>query len=117
MNILVVAVGGAIGAVLRYGISQITPVMSFPLATFIINIVGAFIIGLVVGLAERENLPDSAVLFLKTGFCGGFTTFSTFSLESVELLSSGKYMIGGTYMVLSLACCLTGVILGKLCVK
>ena len=55
---------------------------------------------------EGSGLPDNAVLFLKTGVCGGFTTFSTFSLESLTLLEKGKWLLGGSYMVLSVVLCL-----------
>lgn len=117
MSILIVAAGGAIGAVCRYGISLIPFHFTFPLATFLTNLIGAFIIGIIVGVAEKEQASDNMILFIKTGFCGGFTTFSTFSLESVELLSGGKYLLGGGYMVASLILCILGVILGKMCVR
>ncbi len=117
MNIIFVALGGALGAVCRYLISQIPVESAFPAATFFTNILGAFVIGFIVGTAENRNLSDGLVLFLKTGFCGGFTTFSTFSLESVSLLSKGKYLTGGSYMILSLICCLCGVIAGQMCAE
>ncbi len=117
MNALLVALGGAVGAVGRYGISKIPVSQSFPWATFLTNLLGAFIIGLIVGIAERRQISDKWVLFLKTGFCGGFTTFSTFSLESVTLLENGKYGLGITYMLLSLICCVAGVMLGQLCAR
>ena len=55
---------------------------AFPLLTLLTNLAGAFVIGVIAGLAAKRNLPQNAVLFLKTGLCGGFTTFSTFSLEA-----------------------------------
>lgn len=112
MNFLFVALGGAIGASARYGLSLITVKMDFPLMTFITNLCGAFIIGLVVGFAGRKNVDSRLILFLKTGFCGGFTTFSTFSLETFNLIQAGNYLTAGIYAVLSLVLCVVGVALG-----
>lgn len=117
MNILMVALGGALGAVCRYGIGRLPFESSFPIATFITNLLGAFVIGFVAGIYEKNCISDKISLFLKTGFCGGFTTFSTFSLETVTLLSEGKYFSGGSYMVLSLTLCVVGVVLGQFCAK
>ena len=117
INIILVGIGGAIGAVFRYIISLIPFQTSFPFATFITNILGAFLIGIIAGAADRTNISPRAVLLLKTGVCGGFTTFSTFSLESWNLLSSGKIAIGAVYMALSLCCCVAGVAIGQMLVK
>lgn len=114
MNFLFVALGGALGATCRYGLSLITVKMDFPLMTFITNLLGAFIIGLIAGFAVRKNVSSGLVLFLKTGFCGGFTTFSTFSLEALTLLQKGAYLTAGLYAVLSLVLCVAGVALGML---
>ena len=82
MNFLFVALGGALGAVLRYAISLIPVKTEFPILTLVTNIVGAVAIGFIVGIvSEKENTSPNTVLFWKTGVCGGFTTFSTFSLE------------------------------------
>lgn len=113
MNIAIVAIGGALGAVCRFGISTFHFEQAFPVATFITNLIGAFLIGFVVGIAEKGDCSDRLILFMQTGFCGGFTTFSTFSLESMNLLSTGKYLIGGSYIVASLVCCIIGVALGR----
>lgn len=114
MGFLFVALGGALGAMGRYGISLIPVKTEFPLMTMITNIVGALLIGFVVGIAgERENVSAEAVLFWKTGVCGGFTTFSTFSLEAVTLMEHKAYFAGGFYMVVSCIGCVIGVIGGK----
>ena len=63
--------------------------------------------------AARGGLTDRRLLFWKTGVCGGFTTFSTFSLESLTLLERGKWLLGGSYMLLSMALCLLGAALGQ----
>ncbi len=118
MNFLYVALGGALGAVLRYLISLLPYKGSFPILTLVTNLLGAFIIGIVVGVAEENSKVNSnLILFLKTGFCGGFTTFSTFSLETFNLWNSKKYGLSATYAMLSLLLCLVGVMCGKLLVK
>lgn len=101
---LIVAAGGAIGAVFRFLMGKL-PLGSnsgFPLKTFIVNILGCFIIGLVAALALKQ-LSDSPklVLFLKVGICGGFTTFSSFALETGGLLEKGSYAIAAAYVALS----------------
>ena len=111
MNILLVGAGGAVGAVMRYLISLIPYKGAFPLLTLITNLLGAVIIGFISGIAEKKLSPR-AVLFLKTGVCGGFTTFSTFSLEAYELLSSGKTALAAVYSGLSVVLCIAGAFLG-----
>lgn len=107
-----IALGGAVGASGRYAISLFPLKSEFPFPTFITNILGAFLIGLIVGISEKRSLPENLILFLKTGVCGGFTTFSTFSLESYQLLENKSYLTGGLYMIFSVLCCLLGVWLG-----
>ena len=115
-NCLAVGAGGALGAVCRYGMSLL-PVLqrgAFPLPTLLTNLLGAILIGLVVGAGQRwANLSPTLLLFLRVGVCGGFTTFSTFSLESFTLLERGKWLLCGGYMFLSVALCLLGVALGQ----
>ena len=104
MNILAVGLGGALGAVCRYLLGQVIPKLGsgFPLATFAVNLLGCFAIGLVVGIAGRHtDIDPRLILFLQTGICGGFTTFSTFSLESLTLIEEGRLAIGILYIVLS----------------
>ena len=104
MNILAVGLGGALGAIFRYLLGQIIPKLGsgFPLGTFVVNLIGCFAIGLVVGLAgKHSNIDPRLILFLQTGICGGFTTFSTFSLESLTLIEEGRITIGILYIVLS----------------
>ena len=114
MSFLFVALGGALGAVGRYEISLIPVKTSFPVLTLVTNILGAILIGFVVGFAtDREDISQNTVLFWKTGVCGGFTTFSTFSLESYQLLENKSYVLAGLYILLSVACCIAGIICGK----
>lgn len=111
-----VALGGAAGAVCRFlmGMAPFFPKLSFPLPTLLINLLGAFAIGLIAQLAAQKGLQnENLILFLKVGICGGFTTFSTFSLETVTLFSDGKTALGMLYIVLSILLCLLGVLLGQ----
>lgn len=113
-----VGMGGFIGASLRYIMGFIVIKDStFPLMTMLINIIGAFLIGIIAAIASKYNLDSRWVLFLKTGICGGFTTFSTFSLESMNLISDGKLAIAMMYIFLSIILCLLFVWLGNLAVK
>ena len=89
--VLCVGLGGFIGSVGRYLLGLVPVEGDFPLMTFAVNFAGAVLIGAVFEAAtEGSGLPDNAVLFLKTGVCGGFTTFSTFSAEVVFLLQQGR---------------------------
>ncbi len=114
MNFLFVALGGAIGAVARYAISLIPVRTGFPVLTLITNILGAILIGFVVGVSARKgNASSNSVLFWKTGVCGGFTTFSTFSLEAYKLFENQAYMMGGLYVGCSVIFCIFGIFLGE----
>ena len=112
-HVLLVGAGGALGAMGRYGLSLLPWRGDFPLLTLCTNLLGAVLIGFIVGLADQGQLSPGGTLFWKTGVCGGFTTFSTFSLESLTLLQKGKWLPGGSYMALSLGLCLAGVLLGR----
>ena len=114
MGFLFVALGGAVGAMGRYAISLIPVKMEFPILTLITNIIGAILIGFIVGVVNgREGVSENTVLFWKTGICGGFTTFSTFSLEAVTLFENKVYVAGGIYVGLSVVCCLVGMMCGR----
>lgn len=113
VNFLFVALGGAIGAMGRYSISLIPIKTEFPILTLITNLIGAVVIGFITGIACEKNLSQHTLLFLKTGVCGGFTTFSTFSLEAAALLENKSFLSGGSYMALSLIGCIMGVWSGK----
>lgn len=113
MNFLMVGLGGALGASARYGISLIPVKAKFPVLTLLTNFLGAFLIGIIAGLAEVKNVSEARVLFWKTGVCGGFTTFSTFSLETLNLLEEGQAALGIIYMALSMGMCLLGVLVGR----
>lgn len=118
MKIIYVALGGAIGAVLRYMISLIPVKSDFPILTLATNFIGAIAIGIVVELLdEKENLPSWISPFFKTGVCGGFTTFSTFSLEASLLFQGQRYFLFILYSLLSFVLCLIGIFVGRFVVK
>jgi CrcB protein len=105
-NIILIGVGGFLGSVFRYLVTvflarQFTS--SFPLGTLTVNIVGCFLIGILFALSEKGNLltPEWRI-FLTTGFCGGFTTFSTFSYESIKLLQDGEILYLSLNVALSI---------------
>lgn len=104
LNILAVGAGGFIGAVLRYliGLVHISETLIFPIKTFIINVIGCIVIG-AIALVTIKNVQMSSqmLLFLKVGLCGGFTTFSTFALETADLMKAGHTGAALMYVLLS----------------
>jgi fluoride exporter len=115
-SILLVGIGGFVGSIARYLVailfsSQISSV--FPFATLTVNVLGCFLIGILFALSDRGNLlsPEWRIL-LTTGFCGGFTTFSTFSYESLRLMQDGEYLYLAAYVFISVFVGLTATYLG-----
>ena len=120
INVLFVGLGGFIGAAMRYliGLIPVPNPGGFPVCTFIINIVGAFAIGLIAALAAKHSGFDPRLLlFLKTGVCGGFTTFSAFSLEAAGLLKAGNIWVAAAYITLSVLLCVFAVFASQLIIK
>jgi CrcB protein len=102
-NVLLIGLGGAIGSMLRYGTSWLVGPKNFPLATLLVNITGSFIIGLVMAYClKNESFSANWKLFLATGICGGFTTFSAFSMENLQLLQNEKFGMAACYTASSL---------------
>ena len=115
IQILSVGAGGFAGAVLRFlmGRLPLKELTIFPVNTLLINLIGAFVIGVVASAGSRYGAENSGlVLFLKVGLCGGFTTFSTFSLEGLALVQTGHFLIFMAYAVSSVVLCLLAVWLG-----
>ncbi len=116
MDCIVVGVGGFVGAVCRYliGMIPLKEGCTFPIKTFLINIAGSFLIGIVAALAMKtESLDSRTVLFLKVGICGGFTTFSSFALETTDLMKDGKMHLAAIYTVLSVTLGVLAVFAGQ----
>lgn len=105
INCIIVGLGGFLGAVLRHliGLLPVNTQNGFPVKTLGINIVGAFVIGLVVALGAKKEWNPQLILFLKVGLCGGFTTFSSFALETSQLIEQGTEWSAMLYIVLSVA--------------
>ena len=89
MSLLYVGIGGAIGAILRYLLSQLSLQHSLPIKTLFINLLGSLVIGFLSAKFQQSHWFEGDQLLLITGVCGGFTTFSTFSLESLQLIQNG----------------------------
>ncbi len=115
-----VFLGGGLGSTLRYFLSKYLDSYSanIPYGTFAANILGSFLIGIILGLALKNNtLSTSTVLFLATGFCGGFTTFSTFAYENHVFLKSGDLLSFALYTFASFAVGFGAVFLGMWLVR
>ena len=108
-SILLVALGGGLGSVARYALGgwvlHHTVDWRFPLGTFVVNVLGCLVAGLLAALAERyEFFPPEARVFLFAGLLGGFTTFSAFGLETMFLLRRGEILVAGANVAASVAC-------------
>ena len=127
VNACFVALGGALGAVGRYFVGILTSFVlkgfyvpgffaSFPLSTFLANVIGCFIIGFLSIFFENNTQAYAAhlKLFAVTGILGGFTTFSTFSLETVSLFQDGVYGLAFLNVLMTLVVCFAGVVLGRM---
>ncbi|MBT8306346.1 MAG: fluoride efflux transporter CrcB [Maribacter sp.] len=114
-QLLLVFLGGGLGSLLRYIISKTfnNYFEHFYLGTFLVNMIGCLIIGLVLGLSYKNNLlSQNQTLLLTTGFCGGFTTFSSFAFENHSLLKSGEILHFSIYTFSSIVIGILAVLLG-----
>lgn len=110
LDLVLIFIGGGLGSVGRYSISQLITYKNFPLATFVVNIVGSFIIGFLLSssISQNQNLK----LLLAIGFCGGFTTFSSFSAEVIQLIQQQKNWLAIFYIAVSVCLSLIFTCLG-----
>jgi fluoride exporter len=117
-NYIWVAVGSALGGVARYWCSGVAATMigeTFPWGTLIVNVVGSFIIGFFATLTGPDGrwfIGSTGRLFVMVGICGGYTTFSSFSLQTLNLLQDGEWLYAGLNIVASVVLCLLGVWIG-----
>ena len=116
-SLILVGLGGALGASLRFGVGQFFKTYFFHnyffISTFIVNIIGCFLIGYLISVTQNKNISQDFIkYFFIIGILGSFTTFSTFSIESVELLVSKKFLLAFFYIFLSLGLCLSFTFLG-----
>lgn len=115
MIFLLIAVGGAAGSLLRYlvgGAVQRTSAGGFPIGTMFVNVSGCFLIGILLRQFMNMQLSPELRALLIVGFCGGFTTFSTFSAETLGLIEGGEYGRATSYVILSVVLCLSATFMG-----
>lgn len=121
MNYLLVSAGAAIGGVLRYGVSSYIQKhisVLFPYGTLVVNVVGSFLLGIIMFyLNDKEMIGNDFRLFLSVGFCGGFTTFSTFSYETLNLFRDSEFGLAIYNVLLNILLCLAGIYLAHLISK
>lgn len=119
-SLILVFVGGGLGSMARFGISKLLHQISidFPWATLCANAVGCFVIGILMGgLGDSGHLSEQQKLLLVTGFCGGLTTFSTFTFENYSFIKGGQLLHFFGYSLLSFGICLGFVLLGHFLMK
>ena len=110
-NLVFVALGGALGAICRYLITRLAD-NAFPWGTLAVNLLGSFLIGILVGIVNRGLLSPEMKLLLVTGFCGSFTTFSTFANEAFAMLKMGDVLLMAMYVGVSVALGISAVCVG-----
>jgi fluoride exporter len=112
-NFLLVALGGALGSALRYAVSLATGPTAFPWATLLVNVLGSLAIGLVLALGlKNQAFAQQWKLLLATGVCGGFTTFSAFAAENLQLLQQGRYWLCLGYTAISVVAGIAAAFMG-----
>jgi len=115
-----IALGGALGSVARFWLNGLVSAQfgeTFPWGTFLINVSGSFVIGFFATLTGPEGrvfASGNTRMFFMTGICGGYTTFSSFSLQTLNLAREGEWLRAGAYTIGSVVCCLVAVWLGHL---
>ncbi len=119
--ILIIGAGGFIGSISRYIVSQFLQKVfetTFPIGTMAVNIIGSFLIGIIYALSDKSEILNAEWrMFLTVGFCGGFTTFSSFAFENYAMLNIQQYLFSVLYIGLSLILGLLAVYLGVILVR
>ncbi len=107
-NYLFVFLGGGLGSICRFGIGHLMAGyrLQFPWATFLANFISCFILGVLVALSMKGRLGGQVTVLLMAGFCGGFSTFSTFTNETFQMLVDGQWAKAAAYVLLSLVICM-----------
>lgn len=115
-DFFLIFLGGGLGSVLRFllhkAVENRNIIAGFPLGTLSVNIIGSFLIGIAVGYLEGQASSHWMRFLFIAGFCGGFTTFSTFSYDILILLKNGSYLYFAIYALISFLICLIAIILG-----
>lgn len=114
-SIIYVGIGGGLGSIIRYLIYVYMPFQigkSFPWPTLVVNILGSLFIGIIYALFQKNQLTSPIYILIVTGFLGGFTTLSAFSLESVQLLRNQEYLVAILYTISTIALAMLAVMVG-----
>lgn len=109
LNLLVIFVGGGLGCIARYGVSKMilsANAQQFPVATLVSNVISVVVMGVALGMFASKMQNETWRAFVIVGFCGGFSTFSTFSYETLELFRRGNYLFAAGNILLSIALCI-----------
>lgn len=118
LNILAIFIGGGLGSLSRYGVAILLKMysMDFPVATLGVNIIGSLILGFTIALFWNKlpvsNTHDTLRLAITVGFCGGLTTFSTFSWETFDMIKQGEFLLAFLYALTSVLVCILAISLG-----
>lgn len=120
LNIIAIFLGGGLGSIIRYFLSNLLKTYSidFPLATLCVNLIGSFILGFTIALFwNKSHLHPTIKIAITVGFCGGLTTFSTFSWETFDMIKNGEFILAFLYVFISVLICLLAISLGAFLAK
>ena len=100
-QILLVGLGGAVGSMLRYIVQRYANIPGLPYGTLLVNLAGCFLIGLFWGLLSKNSITQANAVLVMSGFCGGFTTFSAFTYEGVQMMQDNRWLLLTSYIAAS----------------